>query len=48
MQVRNVRNFIFDTGQIKFGSLYKSAQSRKDFLNTFTPCILQETALQFL
>ena len=47
MQVVNSENFIFETRTMKFGGLYKSEQTKKCFLNTFTPCFSKETALQF-
>ena len=48
MQVINDENFIFAEEPLKFGGLYKSTKSRMRFLNTFTPCIFEKTALQFL
>ena len=47
MQVANAENFIFGMSNMNFGGLYKSTQAERRFLNTFTSCILQETALQF-
>lgn len=48
MQVINDRKFIFCASTLKFGCLYKSAYDADGFLNTFTPCIFRESALQFV
>lgn len=47
MQVANDDNFILMETMPKFGGLYKTTHGKEGFLNTFTPCIFDKTALQF-
>ena len=48
MQVIKGVNFILTSAEGFFGGLYKTPQTGRCFLNTFTPCNLYKSELQFL